>query len=80
MTQNRPSPVTLLEIASFHIERTPTADALGVGRHVGAGDFGAAHTDAGQFFDIVDGSQDGHVGIPLAAAWASDLAEFLQGT
>lgn len=45
-----------------------------------AGDFGPVHPDAGHFFDIVDGGQYGHVGIPLAAAWAADFAEFLQRT
>ena len=45
-----------------------------------AGDAGPVHTDAGQFFDIVNGCQDGHIGIPLAAAWAAYLAEFLQRT
>ena len=84
MTQNHPSHVTLLaekeSAASFHIERTPAADALSVRGHVSAGDAGPVHTDAGQFFDIVDGGQYGHVRIPLAAAWAAYLAEFLQGT
>ena len=45
-----------------------------------AGNSGPGHPYSGHFFDIVDGRKDGHVGIPLAAAWAADLAKFLQRT
>ena len=56
------------------MERAAAADALTVGRHVATDNPRFMHPDSGDFLSIVDRRKDGHIGITLAAARASDLA------
>ena len=55
------------------MERAAAADALAVGRHVAADNPRFMHPDSGDFLSIVNSRKNGHIGITLAAARASDL-------
>ena len=57
------------------MERTAPADALTVGGHVTADYQRFAHLDSGNIFCIFYRSENGHVGVALAATRAADLAK-----
>mgnify|MGYP001697793726 FL=1 len=59
-------------------KRTALSDALIVFRGVMAYDLRLFHLDAELLPYKVNGSKDGEEGIPLAAAWTSDLTDRLK--
>lgn len=57
------------------MERTTLAYALAVGCHVTADYLRFVHLDSGDLFGIVNRSENGHVGVALAATRATDFAK-----